>query len=82
MGRKVMKLHSEKRVTVECYAGYKGDERPSSFFLEGRTCVVQEVIDRWYDPDSNYFRVLGSDGARYLLRHDLNTDLWTLRENI
>jgi hypothetical protein len=71
----------EKRITVQCYAGYKGDERPTAFELAGRTLQILEIADRWYDPDSNYFKVVAEDGARYLLRHDLNSDLWGVIED-
>lgn len=66
------------KVTVQNYAGHKGDERPTSFTLEGRTFQVVEIVDRWYDIDSNCFKVRIEDGAIYLLRHDLNTDSWDL----
>jgi hypothetical protein len=68
----------EKRTTVQCYAGYKGDERPTSFLLEGRTLRIEEIVDRWYDSDYSCFKVLAEDGTTYLLRHDLNTDGWEL----
>lgn len=67
-----------QRITVTCYAGYKGDERPTSFTLRGHTAAVKEVIDRWYDQNYNGFRVLAEDGEQYLLRHNLNDDAWEL----
>ncbi|HJV34489.1 PH domain-containing protein [Geomonas sp.] len=67
-------------VTVQCYAGYKGDERPTSFTLQGRQIEVREIVDRWFDPDYNCFKVVGDDGHRYLLRHDLNDHSWHLLE--
>jgi hypothetical protein len=68
----------EKLVKVECYAGYKGDERPTGFLLEGRSLKVEEIVDRWYDVDCNYYKVVADDGGSYLLRHDLDTDGWEL----
>lgn len=65
-------------ITVTCYAGYKGDEQPTSFKLGERTLAVTEIVDRWYDQDYNCFKVLADDGAQYLLRHDLNQDAWEL----
>ena len=65
-------------ISVQSYAGYKGDERPTSFTFLGRTLQVKEIIDRWYDVDYCCFKVLADDGSRYLLRHDLNTDGWEL----
>jgi calcineurin-like phosphoesterase family protein len=67
-----------QRISVTCYAGHKGDERPTSFTLRGHTATVREVIDRWYDEDYNGFRVLAEDGEKYLLRHNLNDDGWEL----
>ena len=68
----------ERPVTVTCYAGYKGDERPVSFSLEGETFLVSEILDRWYDPDANLFKVEVAGGAIRLLRQDLDTGNWTL----
>ncbi len=68
------------RVAVECYAGFKAEERPVRFRLAGRAFEVVEVLDQWYDPDAIYFRVRATDGNFYILRHhqDPNDDRWTL----
>ena len=68
------------RVSVQTYAGYKGDERPVSFSRQGRTFRVQEILDRWYGPGHASFRVLAEDGTTRLLRHDLNADFWEMVE--
>lgn len=65
-------------VQVEAYSGYKPDERPLRFRLGERWLTVEEVTDRWYDPDAVYFRVKADDGSTYVLRHRENTDIWTL----
>jgi hypothetical protein len=70
----------QKKITVHCYAGYKGDERPTSFSIGGETFEVEDVIDRWYDIDAAYFKLLATDGNTYLLKHDLNSDSWELQE--
>ena len=66
------------RVTVQTYAGYRGDERPISFSLEGRILRIIEIVDRWFDPDYNVFKMLADDGRIYLLRYDMNADNWEL----
>jgi len=66
------------QVVVESYSGHRADERPLRFVLNGRSYEVREVEDRWYSPESIYFRVVASDGNRYLLRHDETADLWSL----
>lgn len=67
-----------QRIEVTCYAGYKADERPTTFTLQGETFSVMEILDRWYDENSNYFRVETEEGSKHLLRHDLNEDFWEL----
>jgi hypothetical protein len=66
------------QITVESYSGYKADERPLRFVLNGREYEVTEVEDRWYSPEAIYFRVVASDGNRYILRHDEAADRWSL----
>ena len=65
-------------VTDTCYAGYKADERPTAFTWREQSYQVIDIIDRWYDQDGNYFKVLVQDGGQHLLRHDLNEDRWEL----
>jgi hypothetical protein len=69
---------ADKLVRVECYAGYKADERPVRVFLEGGGIEVACVEDRWYSPGSTYFRVLLTTGERYVLRRQEAQDVWTL----
>ncbi len=67
-----------KSIRVECYAGYRGDQRPSRFTLGERTYEVLEVDDQWYSPGAIYFRVRADDGHVYVLRHDETADRWSL----
>ena len=53
----------------ELIRAFKADERPLRFRLGERWLPVEEVVDRWYDPDAIYFRVRADDGATYILRH-------------
>jgi hypothetical protein len=65
-------------IRVECYAGYRGDQRPVRFTLGERTYEVQDIEDQWYSPAAIYFRVKADDGNIYVLRHDEEQDQWTL----
>ena len=69
----------ERTVRVECYAGYKGDERPVRLQIDEQMVDVAEVEDRWYSPGATYFRVLLANGERYVLRREEAQDLWTLQ---
>lgn len=63
---------------VDCYAGYRGEETPRRFDVDGRRVEVLEVVDRWHGPDYRYFKVKGDDGASYILRHDETGERWEL----
>jgi hypothetical protein len=68
----------QNSIKVECYAGYKSEERPVRFALGEWTLKVEEVEDQWYSPSSRYFRVRASDGNVYVLCHDEEKDCWSL----
>ncbi|MBA5867040.1 MAG: hypothetical protein GDA67_10160 [Nitrospira sp. CR1.3] len=65
-------------VTVDAYAGYKGEETPRSFAFEGVSHRVTEIVDRWYTDSCSYFRVDADDGQRYVLRYHLDEGQWEL----
>jgi hypothetical protein len=67
-------------IQVECYSGYKADERPISFILDGVKVMVDELIDQWHGPDCEYFKVLADDGNRYLLRCNFSGE-WMLEKS-
>jgi len=66
------------KVDVACYAGYRGDERPTQVRLGERVLAVTDVEDRWYSPGETYFRVKVEGGDRYLLKHVEAQDVWSL----
>jgi hypothetical protein len=66
------------QVRVECYAGHKSDQRPVKFWLGETVLFVESVEDQWYSPDAVYFRITADDRNAYVLRHDEQTDEWTL----
>ena len=73
-----MSLH----LNVDCYSGYKADERPLRFSFadkpDGRVIEVREVLDQWYGVGYHCFRVLADDGDFYILRHQQAEDNWVL----
>lgn len=68
----------EQIVRVECYSGYKAEERPLRIVFEAQTLEIEQIEDRWYSPGATYFRVLVKNGERYVLRHDDAQDVWSL----
>lgn len=67
-----MKIH------VECYDGYRNQELPRRLFLGRRQVAVVEIVDRWLEPDHRYFKVRGDDAGLYIIRYDMQGDLWEL----
>jgi hypothetical protein len=72
----------DMELKVECYSGYRAEERPLRFVFSGRVDVTQyevkEVLDQWYGAGYRCFKVLASDGHIYILRHQESEDGWRL----
>jgi hypothetical protein len=43
-------------ISVDCYAGYRGEETPLRFRLGDRLIEIAEVVDCWLAPDHRYFK--------------------------
>ena len=69
---------ADKVVHVECYAGYKSDERPIRLQIANEIVEVADIEDRWYSPGATYFRVRLANGERYVLRRQDAQGAWTL----
>jgi len=72
-------------IKVECYSGYKADEFPICFYLENTKFEITEISDRWYQSDtsldkpvSDYFKVSTVGSMKYIIKHELASDLWFL----
>jgi hypothetical protein len=65
-------------VTVECYAGHRGEETPRRLSFDGRSVELVEAVDCWLGVDHRYLKMLGADGATYNLRHDILGQRWEL----
>ncbi len=66
----------EQEVRVSTHSGYRADERPLHFILEGRKHVVKKVLDRWREPDEDYFRVKTADDQVHVLKREREADRW------
>jgi hypothetical protein len=66
------------KISVECYAGYRGDQEPRAFQLGDSRFDVIELLDRWLDPAHRYFKVKVTDGRVFILRHDAASSDWEL----
>jgi hypothetical protein len=72
-------------IKVECYSGYKVNERPVAFVFEGKRWHIVDIIDRWYEgeiepgrPAMDYFKVRTAVGNVFLLRYNSLFDAWAV----
>lgn len=73
-----------QQITVHAYSGFKTDERPKSFEVEGRRLTVLRVIKSWKEETAGghnrkvFFQVHAHDGRKYKLALDEGSHVWTL----
>lgn len=73
-----------KPITVHSYSGFKRDESPRSFELDGKKLTVLRVVKTWQDESAQgrhrktVFRVRAHDGKTYDIALDQGTGDWTL----
>lgn len=58
------------KLRVQCYSGYKAEERPVRFSIDNHEYVVDEVVDQWYGPEYAWYKVRADDGNVYILKRD------------
>ena len=63
-------------VEVQCYAGRKADERPVRFRIGDRDYMVEEIVEQWYGPENNFYKVSADDHHLYLLSLQTSTGIW------
>ncbi len=76
----------DENISVECYSGYKVDERPVAFIFQEQRRIIAEIIDRWYEggikagqSQVNYFKVRTTEGDMFLLRYISVSDSWSIQ---
>ncbi len=76
----------DKQIQVTAYSGYRGEESPRSFMVEGKRVEVRKVIARWFEEDeatgerNRYFRVKGDDFRVRVLRYRERDGIWLMVE--
>ena len=74
-----------ERIDVECYGDYKANERPMAFTFRGIRREIQDIVDRWYEgntdsssPEMSYFKVKTTEGQIFIIRYQLLFDAWSI----
>ena len=66
------------QVRVETYVDQDGVEKVRRIRFDNRQIEIAENIDQWHGLDYRYFKVRGSDGNLYMLRHNEIRATWEL----
>lgn len=64
-------------IKVDCLPG-GGEPTPHTLHFGQSSVAVKELVDGWGGRDHHYFKLLGEDGATYIVRHDQPSGLWEL----
>jgi hypothetical protein len=65
-------------LTVNCYAGHRGEQTPRQIQFGKRKIEVVEIVDQWLSPDHRYFKLIADDQGLYIIRHDEREQKWEL----
>ncbi|MBI5869699.1 MAG: hypothetical protein HZB44_01890 [Actinobacteria bacterium] len=77
-----------KPITVHAYSGFKKDEKPRAFELEGKRLTVLSVRKTWQEESEHgrhrktFFRVHAHNGRTYDIAIDAGTGEWTLEPEL
>ncbi len=74
----------DKKIKVISYSGYKGEERPRSFVINGEKIEVIEMLGMWIEERQDksqrkrFFKIKGSDGYIHTLYYNEKLMDWFL----
>ncbi len=75
-----------EHIKVTAYSGFRGEESPKTFYIEGRKIIVVEILDLWIEESvldkdrKRFFLVKGNDNHIYKLYNDEQTFNWFVKE--
>lgn len=75
---------SSQRIEVVSYAGYRDQESPRSFTVNGEKVEVNRILERWIEETQDrerkrFFRVTGNDGYTYTLFCEEKSGHWYIK---
>jgi hypothetical protein len=65
-------------IVMDCQPDHGGEPVPHALHFGLASVAVKTLMDSWAGRDHRYFKLLGEDGATYIVRHDLPSGLWEL----
>ena len=74
-----------RTIQVRTYSGYRADQEPKAFILDGKEFKVEEILGQYYEYDTyagklyRRYRVKTEDGKIYELIYDDEEERWYLK---
>lgn len=71
-----------QKIEVLCYSGYRGEEKPRAFILEGERIEVTEILKSWVEEAfedrsrKRFFKVKLKDGSTHKIYYDERSEEW------
>ncbi|UCD84347.1 MAG: hypothetical protein JSU92_13900 [Deltaproteobacteria bacterium] len=79
------RIRSLKPIRVHSYSGYKAEERPISFILEGNELSIERIVDswkqEWINPEEGrrvYFKIEAEGNQTFTIFYDEKNEEWFL----
>ncbi len=75
----------DKKIVVNAYSGYKGEELPRTLIINNEIIAVNKILRMWIEERiddkkrKRYFEIEGSDGFKYKLYFDESIKEWFLQ---
>ena len=66
------------KIQVDCYSGFRGEERPKRFWIRSKKIEIKQIIDQWVSPDHRHFKILGNDSSLYTIEFEPASATWEL----
>jgi len=76
-----------EKIEVQAYSGYRGEESPRAFFLDGKRIEVMKIIGEWIEEKADSglrfrcFKVRGGDWRIRVICYDEGKMEWLLRKS-
>jgi hypothetical protein len=67
------------RIDVTGHSGYKPNERPCTFIVDGELYDIHEVLQCWREQNLTFFKVLTTNAKIFVIRYEHETGEWALR---
>lgn len=66
------------KISVDCYSGYRAEEKPKQFWIKDRKIEIRTILSQWLSPGYRNFKIRGDDNSIYTIELDTESYNWEL----